>query len=392
MRLTTITRFGATLALALSLGAIGVLAQGRGAGPAPPQGPAQGPGAGATPGAPGAPAPPRQGFESNVQLTSTYTPQESSAVAVVEEWVKQTAAHNLDGAMAVLDDKILVRPDPARQMAVGPVAQCSSYPFTRIPALFVRLDEVYAVGGPLDSMVMFKRSDINGPAGPRGGFTGFTVQVAVMVRVGNGRITEWLDAPINRVGGLVTDGPLGQPPGGANVAEACRKYPLPRAAASAPLVPAGPSAQMPTYATSKPEQFWNAEEIQAAQAVRSWFGSWQAGDPLLLGAFLDQNVVFRANAAAPLVKGRADMLRAVCGSIGGPRRLVELYPLGSDFDTMVLTESVTANGARIASMFRVQHNLITEWLDVVVEAPNGAPAANPSAPACQVLNSALAAR
>jgi hypothetical protein len=312
---------------------------------------------------------------------------------VVETWVNRTAAHDLDGAMSVLDNNIIVRPDPARQPAYGPVAQCSSYPFTRDNSI-VRLDELYVVGGPTDTMVLFKRADNNANAAPPGargaGFGGFTVQVGVMVRVSNGRITEWLDAPLNRIGGLVnsTEGGLTQPPAGTNVADACKKYPV---AGQAPAqAQARPAGQTLSYGTAKPERYWNVEEMQAAQAVRAWFAARQAGDPLLLGAFVDQNVVFRPNAVAPFAKGRAALLRAVCGTVGGQQRLTKLFPIGSDFDTLVLTESVNGQGTRTASLFRVQKSLITEWLDVVVEAKGPAAAANPSSAACQEVNAALA--
>ena len=390
----TFTRFCASLALALALGAIGALAQGPGPAGAPPQGPGAGPAPGRA-GGPGfgGPPPPTQGFESNIQVPANYTPQEVAAAAIVETWVRTTAAHDLDGAMSVLDDNILVRPDPAEKPEYGPVAQCSAYPFTRNPRTFVRLDELYVVGGPLDSMVLFHRADINGPAAPPGarggGFGGFTVQVAVMVRVSNGRITEWLDAPMNRIGGLVnsTEGALVQTPGGAGVAEACKKYPV---AGQAPAAQTGPAGQPLTYGTAKPERYWNVEETQAAQAVRGWFAARQAGDALLLGAFVDQNVVFRTNAAAPFAKGRAALLRAVCGTIGGQQRLTKLFPIGSDFDTLVLTESVNSQGTRTASLFRVQKSLITEWVDVVVEDKGPAAAANQDAAACQAVNAALA--
>ena len=296
--------------------------------------------------------------------------------------------------MSVLDNNIIVGPDPARQPAIGPAAQCSSYPFTRDNSI-VRLEELYAVGGPLDTLVLFKRADVNGPAiAGRGGFGGFTVDVAVLVRVRNGRITEWLDAPINRIGGLVnsTEGALMQPPAGANVPDACRRYAVAGQAPARARAPAQPrpTGQILTYGTAKPERYWNVEETQAAQAVRAWFAARQAGDPLLLGAFVDQNVVFRADdTAAKLVKGRAALLRAVCGTIGGQQRLVELYPIGSDFDTLVLTGSVNSRGTRTASLFRVQKNLITEWMDVVVEAAGPAAAANPNSAACQAVNTAL---
>jgi hypothetical protein len=380
-------RFSASLAVALFLGAISALAQGPGARGAAPQG--RGAGGAPPPGFGGAP-PPTQGFESNVQLPANYRPQEAAAAAVVETWVRTTAAHDLDGAMSVLDNNIIVRPDPARQPAYGPVAQCSSYPFPRSNSV-VRLDEMYVVGGPLDTMVLFKRADINGPAVPPGGrgaaFGGFTVQVAVMVRVSNGRITEWLDAPINRVGGLVnsSEGGLTQPPAGTNVPDACKKYPV---AGQAPVAQTRPTGQILTYGTAKPERYWNVEEQQAAQSVRGWFAAREAGDPLLLGAFVDQNVVFRTDPAANFVKGRANLLRAVCGTIGGRQRLTKLFPIGSDFDTLVLTESVKSDGTRTASLFRVQNSLITEWVDVVVEGARPA-AANQNSAACQEVNTAL---
>ena len=78
-------------------------------------------------------------------------------------------------------------------------------------------------------------------------------------------------------------------------------------------------------------------------------------------------MAFRTNPAAPFAKGRANLLRAVCGTFGGQQRLTKLYPIGSDFDTMVLTESVNGQGTRTASLFRVQKSLITEWVDAVVE-------------------------
>jgi hypothetical protein len=302
-----------------------------------------------------------------------------------------TAAHNLDGAMGVLDDNIIVRPDPATQPAFGPKAQCASYPFTRNQQFWVRLDELYAVGGPLDTMVLFKRSDINGPAvaNGRGDLDGFTVEVGVMVRVRNGKITEWLDAPLSRIGGLVnsTTGALSSPPAGQNVPEACAKYPV----AGAPPVPrTRPAGAYLTYGTAKPERYWNVEETQGAVAVRNWFAAWQAGDALLLGGVVDPNVVYRTAGSNDFVKGRANLLRGVCGLIGGQRRLTELYPIGADFDTLLLAETVTAQGTRYASLFRVQKNLVTEWIDTAVEGPAPA-AANANSTGCQAVNAALPA-
>lgn len=87
---------------------------------------------------------------------------------------------------------------------------------------------------------------------------------------------------------------------GANVPEACKKYPV--AGLAPPPAEPRPAGQILQYGTSTPER-WNVDEAQAAQAVRAWFAARQAGDPLLLGAFVDQNVVFRTNAAAPFREG-----------------------------------------------------------------------------------------
>src|SRR6478672_8802885 len=77
----TFKRFCAALAVALPLGAIVALAQAPGPGGPAGRGPAAG---GPPPPGFGGPPPPTQGFESNIQIPATYTPQEAAAVAVVE--------------------------------------------------------------------------------------------------------------------------------------------------------------------------------------------------------------------------------------------------------------------------------------------------------------------
>jgi hypothetical protein len=123
--------------------------------------------------------------------------------------------------------------------------------------------------------------------------------------------------------------------------------------------------------------------------VRGWFAARQAGDALLLGSYVDQNVVFRPSPSVPFGKGRTELLRTVCQTFRGQQRLTKLFPLGMDFDTLVLTESVDSNGTRTASLFRVQKGLITEWVDTVVESKGPAPAANANSPACQAANTVL---
>lgn len=323
------------------------------------------------------------------QAPADYSAEEAAAAAVVVEWVRATAEHDLPAAMIVINDDIMVRPDPARQMAYGAAAQCASYPFTRMVNSFVRLDELYVVGGPLDSLVLHKRVDINGPASPGGGgggFGGFPVEVAALARVSNGQITEWLDAPTVRIGGLVTNPVLGQPPAGTNITEACMPY-LEGTGGPPEATPVLP--EFLTFGTAQPERYWNVEEIQAAQTIRAWFGAWQAGDPVLLGNFADPEVVFRTKADMDIVKGRDALLPAICGTVGD-QRLTELFLIGGDFDTLALTESIGNDGTRTASLFRVQNSLVTEWLSVVVEAGTGpAVAADPAA--CEAVDAALAA-
>jgi hypothetical protein len=168
------------------------------------------------------------------------------------------------------------------------------------------------------------------------------------------------------------------------------------ASAQIPVPASGiiPESMKPqTYGTNKPEYWMNAEERQAAQTVRAWFAAWQAGDPLLLGAFVNRNVIYRTDPKGEIFRGRDTLLKEVCGHIGGRLDLTELYVVGADFEQSVIARwnKVSANGAitKMGSHFRVQQGLVVEWLDVQLE---GTPtAANANAAACARLNTALAA-
>jgi hypothetical protein len=163
-----------------------------------------------------------------------------------------------------------------------------------------------------------------------------------------------------------------------------------------PAVPAAEQGAAPlTYGTSKPEYWFNPDEESAARTVRAWFASWEAGNPLLLGSFVDRNVIFRAKSADDLGRGRDNLLRQVCSHIGGRLNLTGLYVVGGDYDTDVITrwEKYDAAGKpiRMGSFFRVQQGLITEWMDTQID-PSGAGAApNQNSTACQAVNSALGA-
>jgi hypothetical protein len=225
---------------------------------------------------------------------------------------------------------------------------------------------------------------------------GYTIPFAVLLRIRDGKIVEFYDAPTNKVSKGGMPFPPGMaPPGGApaSIPERCKGL---RAVAPAPSGDDAAQDVRETYGTAKPEYFFNPYEEAAAQAVRAWFAAWQSGDPLLLGSFVDRNVVFRANPDEELGKGRDRLLRAVCGTIGGKRKLIDLFVIGGDYDSTVLTRwdetNTQGDVTHMASTFRVQNGLITEWIyDTHLDAP---PASDPGSsgarsPPCQAVDAAL---
>ena len=350
----------------------------------------------------------QQGFEATGQFPANYTPEEAAAVAVVKRWIDTTNTKDLAAHMALIDDNVIHRGDPAEALGHGARGYCAAYGFVRSNA-WVRLDEMYVIGGPSDTLVLLKRTDINNPAGMEGNLGGYPVEVAVLARVRNGKITEWYDAPTIKIGPLVTSGANSRPPGGMRVPEACMKYPEPQAGqvqreGPAVLAPASPqvhpAAPAPSfgmlgYGVTKVESRFSPEEAAAAQTIRAWFAAWQAGNPLLLGAFADQKVDFRTTPASELVKGRDNLLRAVCGSIGGPLNLTDIYVIGSYWNTLAIARwnkvDAAGNRTRMASFFRVQNGLVTEWMGTQLAGTAPAAAANQNSPACQAVNTTLAA-
>ena len=374
---------GLGLALALSAGAALPLAQ------APPPTPP--------------PIPQQQGFEATGQLPANYTPEEAAAVAVIRRWIDTTNTKDLATHMTMIDDNVIHRGDPVEALGRGARGYCSAYGFIRSNA-WVRLDELYVVGGPLETLALLKRTDINNPAGLEGSLGGYPVEVAVLARVRNGKIIEWYDAPIARVGfnGVGNS----RPPGGMRVPDVCQKYPVEQAG-QAPVPPRGggppqvhpaapdPGFAMLGYGVAKLESRFNPAEAAAAQAVRGWFAAWQAGNPLLLGAFVDQTMDFRPTPTSELVKGRDALLRSVCGTMGGQLNLTGLYVIGDYFQTMVIArwDKIDAAGARtrMGSFFRVRNGLIVEWMDTPLAGAASAVTANPNSAACQMVNTTLAA-
>lgn len=348
----------------------------------------------------------QQGFEATSQNPANYTPEEAAAVAVVKKWIDTTNTKDLAAHMALVDDNVVFRGDSSAPLKQGALGYCTYFTFIRSNT-WVRLDELYVVGGPSGTLVLLLRTDTNGA--PSGNDGGSPVEVADLLRIKDGKIIEWYDAPIVRIGPRVTPPPNPLPPGapGGATPEVCRRFPgqatPPTPGAPALAQPPSPqpqpvapllSAGMLSYGVTKPESRFNMEEESAAQTIRAWFAAWQAGNPLLLGAFVDQRVIFRASpAAGSLVAGRDALLKAACGTIGGPLNLTGIYVIGAYFDTLAIARwnkvDAAGNRTRMGSFFRVQNGLIVEWMDTQLE---GTPiAANPNSAACQTVNTTLAA-
>jgi hypothetical protein len=187
-----------------------VPAQGQ-APPQPAQGQPPGPARGRGPGI----QLPRQGFEATGQNPANYTPDEAAAVAVVKKWVETSTNHDLAAHMALIDDNVVFRPDPTSALQHGARAYCGAYGFVRSATSVLKIDELYAVGGPSDTLVIIKRTDINSPAdtGREGALNGYQVSLVVLARVKNGKITEWYDAPLNKVSGAALRGAGALPAG-----------------------------------------------------------------------------------------------------------------------------------------------------------------------------------
>lgn len=363
-----------------------VVAAGRPEAQGPAQGPTQPPGRGR-----GVPLP-RQGFEATGQNPANYTPQEAAAVALMLKWIETTNNHDTPGHMALIDDNIAFRGDPVRPIQRGARGYCAQFGFVGSAAWF-GLNELYVVGGPSDTLVLMNRTDINSPFNGSG-LGGYPVPLAAMLRVRNGKIVEWYDMPTNKVSVGARPGPQGTAE--RAVPPRCQPYPAGGGGAPAAATASSATTLEParTYGTNKPEFWFNPFEASAAQAVRAFLAARQAGNPLLLGAFVNQNVGFRTDPTSDLVRGRDNLLKHVCGYIGGRLELTELFVVGGDYDAAVITRwnAYDAAGVRsqMGSFFRVQNGLIVEWMDTVVDGTSPATRANPNSQACQAVSGALA--
>ena len=230
----TVVHLVAGGALMLVIGAAGI-SQAQGPAPAQGQPQAQAPAQGR-----GQPAGggrgirlPQQGFEATGQNPANYTPAEAAAAAVVVKWIETTTNHDLAAHMALIEDNIVFRGDPTSPLRRGARAYCGAYGFVRSPTTVIKLDELFVVGGATETLALIKRTDINNPAGPgrEGGLNGYQVSLHVLARVNrNGKITEWYDAPLNKVSGAAIRGAGALPqlpaqPATPNIPPACMSYP-----------------------------------------------------------------------------------------------------------------------------------------------------------------------
>ena len=69
--------------------------------------------------------------------------------------------------------------------------------------------------------------------------------------------------------------------------------------------------------------------------------------------------------------------------------------IGADWNTLAIARwnkvDAAGNRTRMASFFRVQNGLVTEWMGTQLEGTAPAAAANQTSPACQTVNTTLAA-
>ena len=347
-----------------------------------------------------------QGFENMAQDPAKYTPDQKAAANVALRWIRDTDRKDLDDQMAMVDDEIVYRGDPAETLGHGARGFCYAYNFT-LDVSWERFDELYVVAGPSEALVLIKRADMNfGAATGMGGLGGDPVAVATFARVRNGKLVEWLDAPINRVGPLTAAKGADTSPISIAVLPRCAKYPTSSYQRTGPSGPAfrmpGPTPQpvlptlnagLTTYGTVKVESRMSADEQSTLQTIRAWFAARKANDPLLLAAFTDKNAVFRATSDAhSITNGRDALLKAVCATMNGSLDLTDVYVVGADFDSAGIAQwtrtDAAGNSVPMGSFFRVQKGLVTEWMDAQL---GGTPVANdPNSAACQKVNSTIA--
>jgi hypothetical protein len=169
--------------------------------------------------------------------TAATNQYERKAISIVRDWTAAFASKDAEKAASYMEDNVQFRVDPSdpgfskgrdvavklirRLVGVDVAPPAAGGAPARPPMEFgaVKLQQIYAIGGPAEVVVIVRRLDdlkINGKA--------LSIPVGAFYRVNpqDGKIQEWLDAPLIPTnagpppGGPPGSGPPpGAPPGGA---------------------------------------------------------------------------------------------------------------------------------------------------------------------------------
>jgi limonene-1,2-epoxide hydrolase len=139
---------------------------------------------------------------------SSYNQQEREAVEVVKGWINAWKTYDIAKLMSFMSDDLIYRADDSEPLQHGKDGFETMARRVGPSWCGMDLQEIFVVGGEWDTVVLAKRIDYF-PGGRGGPFQGIAVPVAAMFRIKNGKIMEWLDAP------LIPVGPGAPPPPGA---------------------------------------------------------------------------------------------------------------------------------------------------------------------------------
>ncbi len=146
---------------------------------------------------------------------STWNPQERAAVKVIQDWIAAWIAHDPKRLAADMSEDCVFRGDPVEPLQHGR-EQFQAFA-TKVMNGWsdLKIQEILPVGGVWDTSVLMRRLDTLPKKMAQG--AGYEkVPVAAFFRVKDGKIEEWLDAPLIPVGpGAVKAGvipPVTPPP------------------------------------------------------------------------------------------------------------------------------------------------------------------------------------
>jgi uncharacterized protein (TIGR02246 family) len=138
---------------------------------------------------------------------STWNPQERAAVKVIQDWIAAWIAHDPKRLAADMTEDCVFRGDPSEPLKHGRAEFLTFASKVMNGWSDLKIEEILPVGGVWDTSVLMKRIDTLGIGGAGSGHP--TVPVAAFFRVKDGKIEEWLDAPLIPVGpGAVKAGVL----------------------------------------------------------------------------------------------------------------------------------------------------------------------------------------